>query len=121
MAPVWAPPRCAGRAHPRVLAGTRRAGTMMGVLSSPDPSVEAIFRAGGLAGPTNAPGARGTARSRRRKRDAKLRDGLASARGWDDPGRRPRAVARRGVPAFEPSRRLAPAVKNSNLVKNKSV
>ena len=38
-------------------------------------------------------------------------DGLASAGGWDDPGRRPRAVARRGVPAFEPSRRLAPAEK----------
>ena len=81
MAPVWVPPRCAERAHPRVLAGTRRAGSMMGVLSSPDPSVEAIFRAGGLAGPTNAPGARETSRSRRRKRDAKLRATVSPARG----------------------------------------
>lgn len=81
MAPVWVPPRCAERAHPRVLAGTRRAGSMMGVLSSPDPSVEAIFRAGGLAGPTNAPGARETSRSRRRKRDAKLLATVSPARG----------------------------------------
>ena len=81
----WRPSGCHPVArsgpHPRVLAGTRRAGSMMGVLSSPDPSVEAIFRAGGLAGPTNAPGARETSRSRRRKRDAKLRATVSPARG----------------------------------------
>jgi len=44
-------------------------------------------------------------------------DGLAGARGCDDPGRRPRAVARRGVPAREPSLRLSARGEHS-LVKN---
>ena len=44
-------------------------------------------------------------------------DGLAGVRGCDDPGRRPRAVARRGVPAREPSLRLSARGEHS-LVKN---
>jgi hypothetical protein len=76
------------------------------------------FRAGGLAGPTNAPGARGTSRSRRRKRDAKLPATVSPARGGGMTRAGVLAPSRvAGVPAFEPSRRLAPAQKKIPLRK----
>lgn len=80
------------------------------------------FSGGRSRGTDERPGrARNLSVSTPKTRREAASDGLASARVWDDPGRRPRAVARRGVPAFEPSRRLAPAVKKIPTSSKRSV